>query len=475
MMLNQERAPQQSTWKKKLCCRIATSVVLYCFYALLVFGDIWLFIAYKRETEKPGNMKIFYWLKTTVKTCILTAAQIIIPFTLVFPNVNKLFSLLGWLVCTGVTVGFRVSDVKLRKIWIHRAKPITTDIIACVLLPLCLVLIIWIREKNNGSSSKTNSSENAGSNGLKKKCISTKTVLVLSIIVLSIFCDTVFHWTDLDHDDHVELWYLHAIRIIAVVILTIFVCIINRKAVPSEREKVLYVVVYNSMQVVFNDLSFILFIMLSRIKLMEQNGKDVDRWKYLFFGIYSIFYQVVIKNVFQYLLMKKIKMNSLKDHMLLFPCIFYNSYAKSMFIYTEPHISHPLQWIFYAIIAFADIALFFMSINNYWNRIWEKIVNGSASIERWSPDCIRSLLTEPWGKFVQWVNSLLDDETTGETLRLFDQEDSQIPNRYGAIDAPVSQTRSRKWKGIYSCEHNSFDWCLISRTNNTNDTIEKNQ
>jgi hypothetical protein len=188
--------------------------------------------------------------------------------------------------------------------------------------------------------------------------------------LLSSGVDTLFHWKSLDYDDHIDFWYLHPIRIVVIIGGTFLICIVDRSSLPNEYEKVLYIILYNLIQIVLNDL-----------------------YKSIFFGGYTICFLLFIEPLVRYLMVKKFQMDTSCEQILIFLFTFYKSYAKSMFIYTDAHITHWSQYIVYTIIFILDIVLLYVTLNNYWNRMWKRIKSHSSSIERWAAQRIPNSLT----------------------------------------------------------------------------------
>jgi hypothetical protein len=107
---------------KTICYRIGIVVLVCVLYFGAVFFNVWLYDNYKYEKQTTGEEKGFYWIETIFKTCILTATQVIIPFSLVYSDMKKWFILLSWILCVGISVLFRVGEVTLRSYWFRRFK-----------------------------------------------------------------------------------------------------------------------------------------------------------------------------------------------------------------------------------------------------------------------------------------------------------------------------------------------------------------
>jgi hypothetical protein len=263
--------------------------------------------------------------------------------------------------------------------------------------------------------------------------------------LLSSGVDTLFHWKSLDYDDHIDFWYLHPIRIVVIIGGTFLICIVDRSSLPNEYEKVLYIILYNLMQIVLNDLSFTLFNILFRSKVLKEYGPKDDLYKSIFFGGYTICFLLFIEPLVRYLMVKKFQMDTSCEQIFIFLFTFYKSYAKSMFIYTDAHITHWSQYIVYTIIFILDIVLLYVTLNNYWNRMWKRIKSHSSSIERWAAQRIPNSLLRRGKPLVHKVTPVIDGVLPEQNTPAFYEH--ELANRNSLADS-ISQTRLGKEKFI---------------------------
>jgi len=352
-------------------------------------GNLYLQKGFNDEfSTKPHHIGVYYWTLTLLIALFGFATQVVVPYKIIFNRLsNKLFFTL-WLCCVAITTIFRVSLHYISNYDTKRATDgfwaFSNDFASWVFVPFiiycyhnckCCMTIddtSPLLEQINISPLRTNKE-------IKQR--NYKFVVVCLLTIVAIGVDTVEFSTDIDA---LVSWWVYAVRIPVVLLsIKIILHIDNDRNELTNNQLLIYVILFNYLQIVLNDMSYVILNILSKTSTWETDLKNHHIFRGVFLFLYTIMFVIIKKVALE--LIEKFKSPS-DIQILTYIFSFYDTFMITMMVVTNNTID-----IYFFIFVFVVMArknlFFFANLYQLPEKLRKKCCS-SYNYERTEPELI---------------------------------------------------------------------------------------
>jgi hypothetical protein len=402
-------------------CRLAFGMLL----CLAVVAVKSVFFDYYQNCDKSKHAA--YWIRSILISAFGFAVQVVIPYRLIIgTRLCKKLAVFLWLLCVGIDASCRatVRYCDIPRDWQQASTTLwasINDIMSWVVVPLCLYIKLGIF-------------------GLSEPHRCTRVLLLVLAVLFAIGFDVARYQQS--RESSLYQWGLSIPRAVTLTLIVLIYVLRNMNTesqvfLSNPVNRIELVVLYNLLQGVLNDLSYILRAMLMRadqfdFTIMDYKTSWIKVLIFLGYTMPMLFIALIVQQLI------KGRVDETKKHLLMFAFTFFQTYLTAMLITSTDRFEFGSLIILGIIIVFRTLIIYVSLIDGF-SKIFVFVSNKCGSLcckER--NNHTSNIKFHSTNSIVSVENNQQESQPT-ETSRLFNPERLATEHEIIAIDRIVER------------------------------------